>query len=247
MQEAHMSEGTVSTIFENIHWVLVLIGLAILVVAIVAPGRLWQLGNLTWDKRRQLILAGVGTVCVASGVALMLLPVEWITTGVKYYELYGDLDRSGKTSFKTSAMTLVFYGGSGRVQGRTTGMVGSALVTWKLEGYHVGDHLGMAISAVPSSNDPNPSGIGTYQLQRISGSYSGMITYWDRCLLSVVHCPVLLSDSQLDMEAAQARWPNLFKGECRRVNLTPDAPGPVVVATTGPVVAATTSCPYASD
>jgi hypothetical protein len=225
-------------LFENIHWVFVLIGLAILVVAILAPVHLWRFRQITWTPKRQVILGAVGTVCLAFGVVLMLLGPGGEGKEVTYYEFYGDLDRNGKTSFKTSTMTLAFYGRSGRVRGHTTGMVGSNLDTWKLEGYYVGDHMAMVLSAEPNSTNPNPGGIGSYQVQRISGSYSGMITYWDTCLLATVHCPVLLSNSQLGLDAAAAQWPNLFKGECKKLNLTPDGTGPVVAAN---------SCPYASN
>jgi hypothetical protein len=158
-----------------------------------------------------------------------------------YYAFYGDLDRTGNMRFKQQTMNLYYSKQSAQVHGRATGKtsdVGGGLhdTTWVFAGYHVADNLVLAESREPDRNDPTPTSAATYQLQRVGSSFSGIVTYWDRCLLSVVRCPVILSNVDMNIDAARGAWPNQFQQVCSKVDLVPDKSLPIASS-------AVTTCP----
>jgi hypothetical protein len=140
-----------------------------------------------------------------------------------FYAFYGDLDKSGTTSLKNETVVLTQSGQSSRVHGKATGQRG---VTWLLDGHRVGDHMVLTEIREPNKDDPFPTAAATYYLQTISSSYSGTITYWDRCLLSVVACPIILSSTNMDVDPARKLWPSLFNRQCTKLDLAPDSKEP---------------------
>jgi hypothetical protein len=141
-----------------------------------------------------------------------------------FYGFYGDLSRSGKTTLKKETMVLIQSRQSPQIRGGATGQTRG--VTWVFQGYRAGDHLALTETRESTKSDPFPTSLATYYLQAVNDSYTGIITYWDRCLISVVKCPIVLSDSNLDVDGARMLWPNLLGQQCEKIDLVPDKAAP---------------------
>jgi hypothetical protein len=143
-----------------------------------------------------------------------------------YYGYYGDLDRDGKnTSISKEKYTLQFAKDSALVRGQISGLatVGDKKVQriWELQGFRREMELVLSYVTVPTEVDPDPRGIGTYYLAMSGADYTGTAVYLD-CVHRIVQCPYAMADDDFDPSEAKARWPELFKRKCEKIDLTPD-------------------------
>jgi len=207
----------------------------------IRQARLW--GKLVYfikyPSRHQNLAVILGVVALVLGVLGWTVkdllselfrppPVEQT-----FYAFYGDLDKSGKTTFKDETVVLTQSGQSSTVYGKATSQRGAS---WLLDGHRVGDHLVLTEIRERNKNDPFPTAAATYYLQTFGSSYSGTVTYWDRCLVSVVECPIILNPTNMDVDSARKQSPNLFSRQCTKLDLVPDSKEP-------PAQTARPSCP----
>lgn len=94
--------------------------------------------------------------------------------------------------------------------------------TWRVQGFAREPELVLNILAIASPEDPKPpTGIGTYYLARTGGGdFTGTAIYLD-CVHKFVQCPYALASEDMSPEKARARWPELFKRACEKIDLTP--------------------------
>jgi hypothetical protein len=147
------------------------------------------------------------------------------------YGYYGDLDEAGKkTSVSKETYRIRFSKFSPAVAGDISGLVpheGKKVQrTWRVQGFARDPELVLNILAIASPEDPKPpTGIGTYYLARTgSGDFTGTAIYLD-CVHKIVQCPYALASEDLSPEKARARWPELFKRSCAKIDLTPGDQG----------------------
>lgn len=156
---------------------------------------------------------------------------EGFETAQTLYGYYGDLDQAGKdTSISKETYRIRFSKFSPAVAGDISGLVpheGKKVQrTWRVQGFARDPELVLNILAIASPEDPKPpTGIGTYYLARTgSGDFTGTAIYLD-CVHKFVQCPYALASEDLSPEKARARWPELFKRTCEKIDLTPGDQG----------------------
>jgi hypothetical protein len=178
---------------------------------------------LTSDAR----LTRSPAVAVASAAISAPAPDETQT----FYGYYGDLNAAGtKTNVSKETYKLRFSRFSSEVAGDISGPVpyqgGTVQRTWKVRGFSRDRELVLNILAVESPSDPKPpTGIGTYYLAKGGEDYTGTAIYLD-CVHKYVQCPYALADEDISSEQAKVRWPELFKRECVKIDLTPGIQAP---------------------
>jgi hypothetical protein len=143
------------------------------------------------------------------------------------YGYYGDLDQAGKdTSISKETHRIRFSKFSPEVAGDISGPVSyqgkTVQRTWRVQGFAREPELVLNILAIASPEDPKPpTGIGTYYLARTGGGdFTGTAIYLD-CVHKFVQCPYALASEDMSPEKARARWPELFKRACEKIDLTP--------------------------
>jgi hypothetical protein len=145
-----------------------------------------------------------------------------------YFGYYGDLQTDGTTKISEEKLELQFLANSSRVTATSAGDVtlGEKKIhrTWQYSGFTNGRQLVLSFVTVPTKEDPNPSGVGVYQLEQSSAGYSGTALYLDCALRAVVQCPYAMVPEDLDIQAAKKRWPKLFERACAPIELVPDHP-----------------------
>jgi hypothetical protein len=155
---------------------------------------------------------------------------EEFTAARILYGYYGELDKDGKkTNVLKETHNLRFSESSPIVVGSISGPAsyqGKPIQrTWLVRGFARDPELVLNILTISSKDDPKPpTGIGTYYLatNEANRDYTGTAVYLD-CDHKVVQCPYALTSEDLSPQQAKVRWPELFKQECKPINLTPDA------------------------
>jgi hypothetical protein len=174
--------------------------------------------------------ATIGSVAIAAclGSSLYFWPPRETAIQEIFYAFYGDMDQNGKTRFKQETVTLSHSEQSTEIHGKAVGPVTDPSgiqreATWVLDGHRSDDHLVLAETSKSEGSRQFRTAAATYYLRKLRKSYTGLITYWDRCFNRVVQCPVVFSDLQLSEAIARDTWPKAFSMECKRVDLTPDS------------------------
>jgi hypothetical protein len=71
-----------STLLDTPEKILVAVGTACLIVAIIAPSKVPFIGGIAWTGGKRSLLGVVGGVLLACGISLKWLPLELIFTNV---------------------------------------------------------------------------------------------------------------------------------------------------------------------
>jgi hypothetical protein len=157
--------------------------------------------------------------------------VEEFDTQQTYYGYYGDLASDGSTTIGKEEYKLQFSKSTPKVHGALTGDVKiqdrTIHRTWIFEGFHRDNKLVLGFITEGSENDPHPSGIGAYYLEKVDAEYTGTAIYHDCVLRVIVQCPYAMAPDDIGADVAKTRWPKLFNRVCERIDLIPDfSPAP---------------------